>query len=101
MEYIFISVALFGAIIGEAVRVGARKQYASTTITNILASSFLAILLVYFLQSFDILDNKTLISLSGILSFLGDYYTRRFCIKIVNNYFKESKKENKNAKKEL
>ena len=93
MEFVFIPVALFGAIIGEAVRVGARKQYAGTTITNILASSFLAILLIYFIQSFGVIDEKVLISLSGILSFLGDHYTRKFCVKIANNYLKASKEK--------
>jgi|GEM_PF-947900 len=77
--------ALIGAMIGE----GARKESSLLemhVIINIAASAFLAYLAAFGLMSLGSVHDGILISLSGLLGYLGDQYSKGWLLKALKRY---------------
>ena len=80
--------ARIGAMIGE----GARKDSSLLemhVIINIAASAFLAYLAAMGLMSLGTLHDGILITLSGLLGYLGDQYSKGWLLKALKHYGKE------------
>ncbi|NBG89338.1 hypothetical protein [Isachenkonia alkalipeptolytica] len=99
--------AVIGAMIGE----GARKDSSlleMQVIINIAASAFLAYLAAFGLMSLGSVHDGILISLSGLLGYLGDQYSKGWLLKALKRYDngeiriseKEALKEKKEALEE-
>ena len=77
--------AVIGAMIGE----GARKESSLLemhVIINIAASAFLAYLAAFGLMSLGSVHDGILISLSGLLGYLGDQYSKGWLLKALKRY---------------
>ena len=88
MELQLIIMAMFGSVIGEGVRRDLSEE-GLIVILDVLASSFLAFIFVYFLDSFGRIDHRILLCLSGFLGYLGELYTKELCLKAMKRYFKK------------
>lgn len=84
MNLKFIFMALVGAALGETSRKNPPRA-----IISILASGFLAFVTVNFLESLGFIDEKVLLSLAGILGFLGEKYTKDFLLMLLEKYKKK------------
>jgi len=99
--------AVIGAMIGE----GARKESSLlevNVVISIAASAFLAYLAAFGLMSLGSLHDGIVVSLSGLLGYLGDQYSKGWLLKVLKRYEngeteiseKEGLKEEKEAMEE-
>ena len=77
--------AVIGAMIGEGVRKESNLLELKVII-NIAASAFLAYLAAYGLMSLGSVHEGIIVSLSGLLGYLGDQYSKGWLLKALKRY---------------
>ena len=91
--------AVIGAMIGEGIRMES-EALELRLILHIAASAFLAYLAAQSVNSLVTVDDGILITIAGLLGYLGDQYSKGWLLKVVKRYDIREKKISENLERE-